>query len=510
MLRPYARKELSAEDVKVFDLLVRRDHWVRQAAQHVDFLEIRQVVGDYYRLDFGCPCVEPVLLIKLEFLMYHDNLSDSQVFARAETDMAYRWFLDLGRNDHLPDVSTLRKFRSRLGPEGHKAVFHCLLKQAREHGLVKDRLRIKDATHVIADIAVPAGLTLIAQARNRLLNAAEPFAPESVAGEYVRIENIRTTTDGRADDLRLIARVDHLRDILGWATKIAAPPDAETNPTWQKLIQAIEIARKTLAGHDNPEEGDKLRSVSDPEARRGRHGEFYDGYLVDVMVDADSELITAINVLSANGGGESADALALLREETSLHGNTIEKLSMDGAGYNGPVLRQLEEDHSVEVFVPAKADSQQDRISADAFQLSEDGSHVICPAGQKSHYHQREDARHTTIFRFTEEVCRTCPLLSQCVNQIKKPFGRSVRKNDYLPEYERVRERAKTPEYAAVKKEHPLIERKLGQLMNRYRCRRARYRGQPRVLSQMIMGATAANLNRIIRLLDTGVQIAFG
>jgi hypothetical protein len=385
-----------------------------------------------------------------------------------------------------------------------------LLKQAREHGLVKDRLRIKDATHVIADIAVPAGLTLVAQARNRLLDAAEPFAIESVARERVRIETIRTTTDGRADDLRLIARVDHLREILGWATKIAAPPDAETNPTWQKLIEAIEIARKILAGHDNPEEGDKLRSVSDPEARRGRHGEFYDGYLVDVTVDADSQLFTAVNLLPANGGNESVDALELLRQETSLHGNTIENLSIDKAGYDGPVLRQLEEDCAVKVFVPAKADSQQDRISADAFQLSEDASHVTCPAGQESHYRQRDESRHVTIFRFKEQVCRTCPLLSQCVNQLKKPFGRSVRKNDYLPEYERVRERTKTPEYAAVKKEHPLVERKLGQLMNRYRCRRARYRGRLRVLSQMIMGATAANLNRIIRLLDTGTQIAFG
>jgi hypothetical protein len=59
-------------------------------------------------------------------------------------------------------------------------VFHQLLSQARGHGLVKDRLRIKDATHVLADIAIPAGLQLIAQARNKLLTAAERFAARSI------------------------------------------------------------------------------------------------------------------------------------------------------------------------------------------------------------------------------------------------------------------------------------------------------------------------------------------
>lgn len=508
MLRPYQPPEFSAADTALFDLLVRRDHWVRRAAKHVDFLQLRQVVEKFYRIDFGCPGLEPILLIKLELLMYHDNLSDTQVFTKAETDLAYRWFLGLGRDDHLPDVSTLGKFRARLGSEGHAAVFHALLQQARQHGLVKDRLRIKDATHVIADIAVPAGLTLIAQARNRLLRAAEPFAREEVAGERIRMESIRMTTDDRANDVRLLARVAHLRDILVWVTALVAPCDVETNPTWQQLQEAIGIARKALAGHDNPDAGDQLRSVSDPDARRGRHGEFYDGYMVDVMVDADSQLFTALNLLPGNGG-ESADALELVRQETSAHGNAIQQLSIDGAGYDGPVLRQLEDECQIAVFVPAKADSHPERFTPDQFPLSDDGSHVTCPAGQTSQYSQREESRHTTMHRFTKAVCGVCPLLARCVGQLGT-HGRSVRKNDYAAEYDRVRERTRTPEYAAVKKEHPLVERKLGHLMNRYGCRRARYRGRLRVFCQLIMGATTANLKRIIRLLDTSARVAFG
>ena len=510
MLRPYQPPVISQADQDVFDALVRRDHWVRRAEEHIDFQKLRQSIERFYRADFGCPGIEPVLLIKLELLMFHDNLSDTQVFRRVETDLAYRWFLGLGRDDHLPDVSTLGRFRVRLGAEGHKALFHALLEQAREHGLVRDRLRIKDATHVVADIAVPAGLTLVAQARNRLLCASEPFEVERTAGERIRIDSIRaSSTDGRANDVRLIARVEHLRDILAWADTIVAVPDAETNPTWHRLVEAREIARKTLAGHDDPEAPGKLRSVSDPDARRGRHGEFYDGYLLDVTVDADSELFTAINVLPANGN-ESADALELIEQEQSAHGNTIEQLSIDGAGYDGPVLRELEDEKQIDVFVPNKADSQPDRFSPQDFALSDDGSYITCPSGQRSQYRQRDESRHTTSYRFDGEECRACPLFSQCIAK-KQKFGRTVRKNDYAPEYHRVRERAKTPEYEAVKREHPIVERRLGHLMNRYAGRRARYRGQIRVLCQEFMGATAANLNRMIVMLDNRIDgLAFG
>jgi hypothetical protein len=421
--------------------------------------------------------------------------------------MAYRWFLGLGLDDHLPDKSTISRFRSRIGVKGFQKLFDALLAQARQHGLVRDRLRIKDATHVVADIAVPAGLTLVAQARNRLLSAAEPFAGERVAGERVKIETIRTSTDTRADDARLLARIEHLRDILAWTNALDPPADRDTNPTWQSLVEARKIARKTLAGHDEPDAPDKLRSVSDPDARRGRHGEFYDGYLTDVMIDADSEFFTAVNVLPASGN-ESADALTLVEQETSAHGNTIEALSIDGAGFNGPVLRELEEKYDIDTFVPPKQTSSANRFGPEDFEVSQDGSHVTCPAGRQSKYCQRDEAKHGTSYRFDKAVCEQCPLFGQCIGKPQK-HGRTVRINEYAREYARVRERAQTPEYAAVKQEHPAVERRLGHLMNRYGARRARYRGLARVKSQQLMGAITHNVDRLIRLLDSRVDVVF-
>jgi len=71
-----------------------------------------------------------------------------------------------------------------------------------------------------------------------------------------------------------------------------------------------------------------------------------------------------------------------------------------------------------------------------------------------------------------------------------------------------VRQRAATEEYAAVKREHPKVERRLGELINRHDGRRARYRGLGRVLVQQIMGAITANMKRMLRLLDAHTALA--
>jgi len=72
-----------------------------------------------------------------------------------------------------------------------------------------------------------------------------------------------------------------------------------------------------------------------------------------------------------------------------------------------------------------------------------------------------------------------------------------------------VRTRAQTEEYADVKREHPKVERRLGELINRHGGRRARYRGTARVFIQQILGALTANMKRMIRLLDAAGPLSY-
>jgi transposase len=493
---------LSELDRQVFEQLVPRKHYLRRALERIDWDRLGGLVAGYYSPDRGRPSEVPVRMLKLEFLRYHDNLSDRQVIARAETDVAYRFFLGVSVREKLPDPSSLCYFRGRLGVDGFRCVFRDLVSQAREHGLVKDRLRIKDATHVIAGVALPTTLALVAQVRDKLLGAAEPLAACRVAGERANVEVLRESSAGRSVEERLAARVAHLREILAWADELSPPAGAETNRLWKKFLDLRGLAHKILSDQEHPKGGKRTRSTVDPDVRRGKHGGWYDGYLFDVLIDADSEVITEINVLPACDN-EGADAVELVQQEEAAQGNDVAALSIDGAGFQGAVLRQLEDPAglAVDVYVPPKQTAKQGYFAPQDF--AEDRAHEVvrCPAGEESRYRDRDGKHSVTIYRFRRQTCAACPLRQQCLEKTPGAFGRSVRKSDYEPEHHRAREKATTPEYQAVRREHPKVERKLGEVMNRHGGRRARYRGRWKVLVQELMASTAANVKRMVQLL---------
>jgi hypothetical protein len=103
-----------------------------------------------------------------------------------------------------------------LGVERFTQLFNEILRQARAQGLVKDRLRLKDATHLIANIAIPSTVQLVAQTREQVLVAAEGFAASDVAGQRAQVDAMRTATADLRDEQRLLARVTHLRALVVW------------------------------------------------------------------------------------------------------------------------------------------------------------------------------------------------------------------------------------------------------------------------------------------------------
>src|SRR5205823_6188112 len=104
------------------------------------------------------------------------------------------------------------------------------------------------------------------------------------------------------DEQRLVERVSHVRAVLAWADAVVGEAlFTQASPKHQEQLRmALALAHKVLADRD-PQANDKVVSAHDPEARCGKHGGYYDGYLLDVAMDADSELLTALNVLPANG-----------------------------------------------------------------------------------------------------------------------------------------------------------------------------------------------------------------
>jgi hypothetical protein len=228
---------------------------------------------------------------------------------------------------------------------------------------------------------------------------------------------------------------------------------------------------------------------------------WYDGYLLDVLLDPDSRIVTEINLLPA-GGDEAADAVTLIRQEEQSQGNDVQALSIDGAGFNGPMLRELEDPEglAVNTFVPPKKEPDSTTFTpADFVQDGETGK-VRCPAGQASSYRQRDAREHGWIHRFKRSQCESCPLLSRCMSHAPTGvFGKTVRKNDYEAEYQHARQKAKTAAYTSVRKEHPMVERKLGEILNRHGGRRTRYWGPAKTLIHELMATLATNVKELVR-----------
>ena len=116
-----------ARDQEIFQATVRDDHYLRRVKAMIDFERFRSVLAATYSANHGRPAIEPLLLLKLEFLQYPYNHSDRQVIEQARCNMAYRFFLDLGLHSPLPHHTLLTYFRQRLGIERHQQIFDALV-----------------------------------------------------------------------------------------------------------------------------------------------------------------------------------------------------------------------------------------------------------------------------------------------------------------------------------------------------------------------------------------------
>ena len=506
MLRASYTPTVSDQDRVIFETLVPPDHYLRQVNAAVDFERYRATMAACYHATAGRPADDPVVLLKVGFLQTHYNLSDREVLAQAQVNVAFRSFLNLALTDALPHPSLLTVFRARLGARLYQQIFDGVVAQAREAGLVKDRLRLKDATHVIANIAIPSTILLVAQTRQRLLDAAAPFAAAQVAAEQAHALAIRAATVDLPDAERLLQRVTHLRQIVSWADQVAAdlgavPPDAPPTRHAFAAALALALAHRLLADRDDPAGGDQVVSVQDPDARRGKHGAYFTGYLLAVAMDADSQIITALDVLPANGD-EAADATTLITHEETVHGHEIQTLSIDKAGFRGDLLREWQDPAglALDVVVPPTTVEPTPYFTAADFHHDADRGTVTCPGAVTTARRTRNRVDTGWKYVFPRAPCATCALQQRCLQRLPQATGRMVVINDYAAEYAAARQKAQTPAYRAVRREHPAIERKLAEIVRRHDGRRARYRGRARSRIQYLLTGLVVNVKRMVRL----------
>jgi hypothetical protein len=312
---------------------------------------------------------------------------------------------------------------------------------------------------------------------------------DRVAADEAEAEGLRQATADLPDGDRLAPRVAHLRAIVAWADALQhdrgprpAAPDQERTP----LEAAVALAHRLLADRDDPDQGDQVRSVVDPDARGGKHGAYCDGDRLDLSLDADRARLTALHLLPGNGAA-ARDAQTLWAAAERAQGHNSEAVSMAGMGWNGAVLRawRAPAGLGVEVFVPPPPEPIETPFCRpEACVLDAPRGVVTCPGGQQTATKERRANDTGWKLVCARRQGAGCARHAWCLATLPQQKGRRVIKHDDQAEDDAARERATPAPYAAGRQPHPRLERQLAAIVRYHKGRRCRYRGQWRVQVQ--------------------------
>lgn len=133
----------------LYDILISSNHILRQLKELVDFSFVNEILHDAYTHDNGRPAYRPEMMFKYLFLKNMYDLSDRDLVERSNTDLAFKYFLDLAPEDDVIDPSLLTKFRKlRIKDD---SIMDELIKKslqiATENGIRLSRTMIVDSTH---------------------------------------------------------------------------------------------------------------------------------------------------------------------------------------------------------------------------------------------------------------------------------------------------------------------------------------------------------------------------
>ena len=485
----------------------------------------------FYCADNGRDSVPPSLLATALLLQTHDKVSDAEAKARADFDIRWKVALGIEVEDRPFAKSTFQVFRAQLILHDKvREVFESSLRLARESGYLKRRsMKVAlDTTNILGRGAVKDTFNLLADGIVNLLRALAQVDGISV-GKWAKARGygryLASSIKGEAaidwSDKR--ARAALLAGIVGDAdrllelSRLAQEESAEDSVQRQRILAGAEllgqlllqdIERKSGDGDDGVSlkggvSQDRMMSVHDPEMRHGHKSSRrrFDGHKAAIVVDTDTQLITAVAVLPGNAA-DNLGALELVEESEANTGVPVQE-AMGDAAYGDGGTRQAFADAGRKLVarVPGRPDRQ--RFPKDDFVIDLAAGSCTCPAGQVTHNivpaGRRTDAagrvHRLRAFQFDGSECITCPLRSQCISA-KGRKGRWVLIHPQEALLQEARALQQSAGYDEYRARRVVVEHRLARLVH-LGIRQSRYFGRVKTRFQLYLAATVANLTLV-------------
>ena len=318
---------------------------------------------------------------------------------------------------------------------------------------------------------------------------------------------------------------------------------AQLKERQERLERALKNIERRVTASVKSEKPKPITSATDPDSRvmRSKEGGSRPNYNAQIGVDAGKGMIVAAEV--CDEAEDSAQLVPLLEQTQQNTGQLPVEVSADGNYTTGPNLAALEE-KKVTGYLPSGAEHAEEAVAAqcapkadgdqaatqsqstnapgtvssaawarlpknsegcftkDAFSYDSQADVYRCPMGQTLTF--RGASKGQKNYGPTERRTYACGACCQCAHWkecCKNPkTGRSVKRDQYDPQRERLRARMATPEaqerYQVRKK---TVERRFGLIKHVLGVRRFLHRGLEAVRTEWMIICTAVNLGVLLR-----------
>ena len=417
-----------------------------------------------------------------------------------------------------------------------REVFESSLRLARESGYLKRRgMRVAlDTTCILGRGAVRDTYNLLADGIVKLLRALAAVAKIDVRewdeaqgyakylSSSIKGEAVIDWSDRKARRKlwgEIVADADRLLELARQALERLSADSVER----QRIVDAAELPGQLLLQDVERKSGDgdaaaaaaagvslrdgvskdRMLSVHDPELRHGHKSSHrrFNGHKAAIVVDTDSQLITAVDVLPGNAP-DHLGALELVEQSEASTGSVAEE-AMGDAAYGDGGTRQTFAEAGRQLVARVPGRPERKHFPKDDFHLDLVSGSCTCPAGQVTHTMvpagKRRDAagrvHRLQAFQFDGAVCWACPLRSQCI-AAKGRRGRRVLIHPQEALLQEARALQRSAAYDEYRARRVVVEHRLARLVQ-LGIRQSHYFGRVKTKFQVYLAATVANLTLV-------------
>ena len=475
--------------IALYDIIIPKDHELRQLADLVDFSFVDDMLKGMYTLDNGRPGYRPQVMFKYLMLKRMYELSDRDVVKHAMTDMAYKYFLGLAPEDPVIDASSLTKFRKlRMKDE---SIMDKLISKSVEialnNGIKLSKTLIVDSTHSEARYNAKS-------AREYLLEICKNLRKKVYAIDETYTDKMPKKPDNHQIGLyeNVIEYCQNVIDTVKNDENLVARPNIAEN---------INLLQETI--DDTNEE---LIMSKDEDAKIGHKtaDTSFFGYKTHIAMTPE-RIITAATVTS----GEKHDGkeLQTLVDKMESNGVEVEAIVGDGAYSERDNIKYANENDIklVSKLSNAVLNGNNNRKTKLEFYYNKDAKMYVCPNGEMAirkevHDKKTSDSSTYETYYFNVNKCMNCPLKDKCGfkdGQRTKSYSVTLKLADLHKEHN---DKQETQEYIELAKERYKIEAKNAELKNQHGYAHSSYSGLHGMTLQAGVSIFVVNLKRILRL----------